>query len=250
MRFMIITSCMTYLIMGLTVLTGCKSQSSGVIYDSPSLKIDQLTDNTFIHVSYLETESFGKVPCNGMIIVDGGEAIIFDTPTDDPTSEELINWVEDELESKVIGVVVTHFHIDCLGGLRSFHSRQIPSYANQKTIELAMENNEVVPINGFEDELELTIGDKKVINDFVGEGHTTDNIIGYFPHDKVIFGGCLIKSIGAGKGNLADANVTDWSSTVDKLKNKYLSTEIVIPGHGTHGGVDLLEYTIEKFKNE
>lgn len=31
-----------------------------------------------------------------------------------------------------------------------------------------------------------------------------------------MFGGCLIKELDAGKGYLGDANVADWSSTVEK----------------------------------
>ncbi len=36
-----------------------------------------------------------------------------------------------------------------------------------------------------------------------------------------MFGGCLIKEEGAGKGNLAEANVEEWPNTVRKVKMKY-----------------------------
>ena len=70
----------------------------------------------------------------------------------------------------------------------------------------------------------------------------------YFPEDNVLFGGCLIKSVGAGKGYLGDANTIAWPGTVHKIKLKYPKTEIVIPGHGKWGGTELLDYTIELFK--
>src|SRR5690606_29001726 len=107
-------------------------------------------------------------------------------------------------------VVSTHFHADCLGGLEEFHKRSIPSYAHNATIAFATEKKLSIPINGFEHLLELKVGDKSVIAEFVGEGHTKDNIIGYFPAENVLFGGCLIKEIGAGKGNLEDANILAW----------------------------------------
>ncbi|GHT07754.1 hypothetical protein FACS1894139_16530 [Planctomycetales bacterium] len=95
--------------------------------------------------------------------------------------------------------------------------------------------------------MELPVGSKKIYAEFIGEGHTQDNIIGYFPTDSVMFGGCLIKEIGAGKGNLEDANAQAWSATVKKLKQKYPPTKIVVPGHGKYGGMELLDYTMTLF---
>jgi len=227
------------------------SERDNAVYESDNLRIEQLTPHTFVHISYLETNDYGKVPCNGMVVIDNGEAIIFDTPTNDAVSKELIAWVEEKAKAIVKKVVITHFHVDCLGGLQAFHNRNIPSYANELTIQLARENEvETLPTNGFENLMELEVGGKKVMNEHLGEGHTRDNIICYFPTDKVMFGGCLIKSNGAGKGNLADANVEEWSNTVEKIKTKYKDAQIIIPGHGKTGGVGLLDYTIAKFKKE
>ena len=59
-----------------------------------------------------------------MVVFDQGEAIIFDTPIDDSTSAELINWVRDSLKSEVIAIIPTHFQEDCVGGLAEFHKRK------------------------------------------------------------------------------------------------------------------------------
>ena len=42
--------------------------------------------------------------------------------------------------------------------------------------------------------------------------------MGYFPSENIMFGGCLIKEIDAGKGYLGDANIANWSMTVEKVK--------------------------------
>lgn len=201
-----------------------------------------------MHISYFDSETFGRVPCNGMIVTDKNEAVIFDTPVDDTSSAELINWVSQELNSTINAIIPTHFHEDCVGGLREFHKNDIPSYASKETIALAKSRRFNVPANAFEDSLTLAVGGKKVCATFLGEGHTKDNIVGYFPSENVLFGGCLIKASGASKGNLEDANVEDWSGTVEKVKNKYPMAEIVVPGHGAFGGIPLLDYTIELFK--
>lgn len=243
------TNCYIFLLM-LLLTFGCKNKNNFEGYETEDLKIEQVSENTFVHISYLNTQDFGKVGCNGMIVIDEGEAIVFDTPADDATSVELLSFIENSLHCKVKGIVVTHFHVDCLGGLNEFHKKDIPSYANNQTIELANTGDKTLPQNGFDGFLELKIGDENVICDFLGEGHTADNVIGYFPKDKALFGGCLIKSIGAGKGNLEDANVGEWSATVSYLKSKYGETKIVVPGHGKSGGTDLLDFTIEKFQTQ
>ncbi len=94
----------------------------------------------------------------------------------------------------------------------------------------------------------MNVGDKKVYAEYFGEGRTKDNIIGYFPEDNAMFGGCLIKELDAKKGNLEDANIKEWPETVRKLKQKYPQTKIVIPGHGKPGGTELFDYTINLFE--
>ena len=231
------------------VFVGCRSQETDKpVYESDNLKVEKLTAHTFVHVSYLETQDYGKVPCNGMVVIHKGEAVVFDTPTNIVASDELINWIENQDGAEVKAVVATHFHDDCLGGLEAFHRKNIASYATKLTKDMAEDRGVPVPQNGFESHLELMIGGKKVISEFLGEGHTRDNIIGYLASDKVMFGGCLIKSDGAGKGNLNDANTKEWSNTVERLKAKYPDVEVVIPGHGDSGGIQLLDYTIDLFK--
>lgn len=236
-----------FLLVLLFSLWSCKQPKSEK-YNSENLKVERLTAHTFRHISYLSTESFGNVACNGLVIIDGDEALIVDTPVDETDSKDLINWVEQELNCQVIGVVVTHFHADCLGGLKEFHRRGIPSYASFQTIDFAKKKNTVYPKVGFNDRLELTVGNEKVINSFCGEGHTSDNIVTYFPTEKVLFGGCLIKEIDASKGNLDDSNVADWSATVRKVQTKFHDAEMIVPGHGQPGDQGLLDYTIKLFQ--
>lgn len=232
-----------------TLILGCETQHHAMKYTSDSLQVLALTKNTYIHTTFLDTEKYGKVPCNGMIVADQGEALVFDTPTTDSVAEELIHWIEKTLKVKVTGIMVNHFHIDCLGGLDMFHQRNIPSYALHQTIRLAAEGDQKnVPQIGFEKYSELEIGGHKILTEFLGEGHTIDNTISYYPKDNILFGGCLVKSIGAGKGNLADANEAAWANTIRKVKEKYGKSKIIIPGHGKYGGSELLDYTIQKFE--
>jgi metallo-beta-lactamase class B len=220
------------------------------VYHSEDLTIIQISDNAFLHTSFLQTNDFGNVPCNGMIVRDCKEAIVFDTPTNNKSAEELIYYITEKLHCKINAIVPTHFHEDCLGGLATFHFHQIPSFGNVSTIELTNSNNVVAPQNGFNDSLKLSLGNTYAIVKYFGQGHTKDNIVGYFPNENILFGGCLIKELEATKGYLGDANVKEWSNTVEKVKQQYPNVKVVIPGHGKTGGIDLLDYTIKLFKTQ
>ncbi|WP_247232297.1 subclass B1 metallo-beta-lactamase [Telluribacter sp. SYSU D00476] len=233
-----------FLFIGLSRPTSAQDRP---VYQTENLVVQKVADNVYQHISYLQTQSFGKVECNGMVVVNKKEALIFDTPSTPKATQELIQWVQDGLHCKIKAVVPTHFHDDCLGGLDEFHKQQVPSYASQRTIELTRANGLPVPQHGFERVQELKVGSQKVVVEYFGEGHTRDNVVAYFPTEKVLFGGCLIKEVGATKGYLGDANTNEWPATVTRLKQKYPAIKKVIPGHGKPGGTELLDYTISLF---
>lgn len=232
-------------------LTTCAPALRHRAYTGSHLELVPLTSKTYIHLSDLYSETFGKVSCNGLVYIDRHEALILDCPVNDTAALELIRWIETDTRSRITGVVVNHFHDDCLGTLDLFHDKGIESWANETTLLLARttgvpENK--IPRNAFDKSLTLKNGKGRVINTFFGEGHTRDNIVSYLPGERVLFGGCLIKSLQATKGNLADANTMSWSETVSKVKAAYPSIKYVVPGHGPHGDRSLLDYTMSLFR--
>jgi metallo-beta-lactamase class B len=225
----------------------------GETWDSPlfaqsgPLKITPINENAYVHESYLDTDDFGKVACNGLVYVYNQEAVVFDTPTNLLASDHLINWLTDSLKATIKAIIPTHFHNDCTGGLQVFHDYQIPSIANEITIELTREHQLPVPIFGFAKDTIIQIGGRRIYIEYPGEGHTVDNIIAYIGHDEILFGGCLIKSIGAGKGFTGDANIEAWATTIETIKERFPHLKTVVPGHGMVGGPVLLDYTITLF---
>lgn len=219
-----------------------------VVYESEHLVIRKLTENVFQHISYMYMDDIGKVDCNGMVVINNNEGIVFDTPFNDTSSTELIRWMRDSMNVKINAVVPTHFHRDCVGGLNSFAANGVPAYANKKTVEYAVKNGVQTEIKEFGDSTSFSVGGDQVIVQHLGAGHTRDNVVAYYPKDKALFGGCLIKSMGAGRGNLEDADTTVWTSTIEAIQNSFPSILLVIPGHGSVGGKELLEYTAKMFE--
>ncbi|SFT38230.1 metallo-beta-lactamase class B [Lishizhenia tianjinensis] len=234
-------------ILMLVLFSACATRYQKLDSENPVLQIYKVAPHTYRHVSFLETERFGKVACNGMIVIDQDEAVVIDAPTNDEAAADLLYYVKNDLNAEVKAVVVTHFHEDCLGGLKSFHEKNIPSYAYFLTQELARKNGEEIPQHTFKDSLMLAVGKEKLNVYYLGAGHTADNTVVYFEQDQSLFGGCLVKSLGASKGNLSDARVEDWSTTIEHVEEKFTHVKHVIPGHGKDGGKELLTYTKELF---
>lgn len=228
----------------LLMLSACSTTSKVTTIEEGELLVRKLVPGVYQHITFLQTQTLGRVACNGMVYAKNGEAIIFDTPSTNEVAEQLLYWVETELKCKVKAVVVNHFHVDCLGSLEVFHLKGIPSFANQQTIDLAIAAGKpVVPQIAIKEGTNLMAGGHEVINRHFGAGHTQDNIVSYLPEERVLFGGCMIKSVGAAKGNLADADVAAWPKSVAKVKAAFPNIKWVIPGHGQAGGVELLEFT-------
>ncbi|MBC6492998.1 hypothetical protein BC349_18230 [Flavihumibacter stibioxidans] len=232
----------------ITANTYSQSKKGISDYRSGTLEIKMIRPGVYLHISFLNTQQWGKVACNGMVYINQGEAIIFDSPTGDTASRELISLLQKKMKVKIRGIVVNHFHDDCLGGLKIFHQAGIPSYSSVLTQELARKTGATIPQHGFTENLELKAGNNTVINRYFGEAHTRDNIVSYLPAEQVLFGGCMVKALNASTGYLGDANVNEWSATVSRVKSAYPDIKYVIPGHDDFGDVSLLDYTIELFK--
>lgn len=230
------------------VFESCAPKAGALILDTKVLEIEQLSPNTWVHRSFLDTKSYGPVPSNGMIYIHKGSAIIFDTPANLSATEALIEWLEKEKKVQIEAVVVGHFHEDCLVGLPLFHQKDIPSYGQAQTPALASGINFTPPKVLVEKEEVLDIGGQQVHLYYAGPGHAVDNMVGYIPAEKALFGGCLVKALGAGRGNLADADIKKWSDTVKKVWDHFPEVKYVVPGHGSSGDTALLDFTIDMFK--
>lgn len=208
------------------------------------IKVMKLTEKSYLYVASAEIEGWGKVPSNGLILLEGQEAFLFDTPINDVQTQELTDWIGRELNAKVVGFVPNHWHGDCMGGLAYLHSIGVKSYANRMTIDIAREKGLVVPRQGFEDSLCLKLGRTEIFCYYPGGGHSSDNIVVWLPSEKILFGGCLLKDAQTNSlGNLSDAVVEEWPGTVERVLKKFPEAEIVIPGHGNIGGLEIVEHT-------
>lgn len=216
---------------------------------SPDLELIKITKNAYLHVSYATLPDFGRVSANGLIFINNSQAFLFDTPWNDTLTRLLINYLRKTMKLQVTGFIPNHWHEDCMGGLNYLKSQKIKSYANQLTIDIATGKGLPVPDEGFKDSLRLNFGGKNICCYFLGAAHSLDNIVVWIPSEKILFAGCMCKSISADNpGNIADGNLSEYPKTIDRVIQKFKNAEIVIPGHGPAGGPELLTHTRSLFK--
>ncbi len=211
-----------------------------------ALEIVKLSDNNYMHISYLKDGKGGYIGCNGYIYISDNEAIVFDTAVDTILSNQLIDFIQLELKASIKGVVVSHSHVDASGGLKSFENSKISSYASAKTAAILAKDSLFIT-HPFEVKQEIAVGKEVVLNQYFGEAISPDNIVSYIPASKTIVGSCMIKALDDVEGNLTDANLENWSDTVVKVKTAYPDAKHVIPGHGGYGDMSLLDNTIAMF---
>ena len=83
------------------------------------------------------------------------------------------------------------------------------------------------------------------------EDDSADNVVVWIPSAQLLFGTCAVRSpVFPGKGNTADANLTNWPEAIRRVKSRYREAAIVVPGHGPPGGVELLSHTIDVLETE
>jgi metallo-beta-lactamase class B len=217
---------------------------------SDDLELTKLPGNAYIHTSYMKLPGYGRVPANGLVYFTRDSAYIVDTPWNDAQTRELIFWIRKNLDVNIAGVIVTHSHNDCMGGLNEIHRRGIKTYSSELTSEIAARNKLPVPENTFGQILRLGTEGSEIVAGYYGAGHTADNIVVWVPSEKILFGGCLVKTFGARDlGNISEADLDRWPHTLKKLLELYPGAKVVIPGHGSHGGIELIRHTIELLKH-
>lgn len=217
--------------------------------DSNYVELQKVKDNIWIHTTYTDYNGT-RTPSNGIIAVTSKGLILIDTPWNNTQTRELIELTKRIFKKDISFAVITHAHDDRIGGIDTLIEEKIDVRGTSMTAKEAEKNGFKKPQAVLESNTKITCGDIDIEVLYPGEGHTVDNIIVWFPQYKVLFGGCLIKSLESKDiGNIEDANIEQWPVSVKKVLEKYSDAEIVIPGHGKWGSLKLVEHTLDLLKN-
>jgi glyoxylase-like metal-dependent hydrolase (beta-lactamase superfamily II) len=208
------------------------------------LEIQKLSEIAYVFVTYQEIgeEVF---PANGMFLLADQGAILIDTPWDVNHFQTILDTIFKVHGKRVIASISTHYHDDRTGAIDFLKENGIKTYSTLQTKKLCIEKNEKIPEFHFKNDTVFKFGDIKIETFYPGKGHTEDNIVVWIKSEKILFAGCLVKSLENDNiGNIRDADLDEWTKSVAKVKKKFKSAKIVIPGHYLSSDVGNLDHTI------
>ena len=213
------------------------------------LNITPINQEVYVHTSYM---MYGEnlIGSNGMYLLTDAGIVIFDTPWDEAQTQQLIDSLKAKHQQEIVLCLISHYHEDRNGGADVLKRNGMPTWSSNLTDSLALVNGEKRAAHTFQNDTVFTVAGKRIEVYFPGEGHTIDNLVFWLPAEKMLFGGCLIKSTEArGKGNLADANLEAWPASIKKLMDAFPDVQVIVPGHQGWGGKESLQHTLDILLN-
>lgn len=219
------------------------------------VRFEKLDEFVWMHTTQIELEEWGPVYSNGLIVVGADSASLVDTAWTNEQTKTIIDWTHEVLGVPITSAVFTHAHEDKMGGVEVLRLAGVSTYAHLRSNVLAPEYG----LTSAEFDLEvLDDGSAQIPGDrattdlskleifYPGAGHTEDNMVVQVKGTEILFGGCLIRPGEATSlGNTADASISDWGSSVDRVASRFPSAIVVIPSHGSPAGRELLSMTSE-----
>ena len=136
----------------------------------------------------------GYLDENCYVLSKNGTCLIVDPGDDFIKIKEAIG------EDKVLGVLITHSHVDHIGALRNFLTK--------RSIKIFKRSNL--------DEKEYTVGDFtfKCIHT---PGHSKDSVTFFFEEDNLMFIGDFIFKESIGRTDLPGGNDTEMKESIQKI---------------------------------
>src|SRR5574343_665713 len=212
------------------------------------LLIEHLAGNFYVYTTY-NTYQESKVRANGVYLVTQKGVVLFDTPWDTTQFQPLLDSIYARHKKKVIMAFATHWHSDKTAGLEYYRKAGIKTYTTALTDLLSQKNNakraEFLMLN----DTSFTIDKYRFNTYYPGEGHTQDNIVIWFPKEKILLGGCLIKGAkDENLGFLGDGNISEYANTLLKVKYRYPNAKFIITSHSDWRDIRSLENSIKLAK--
>jgi len=217
---------------------------SGKDRDS-SLKISHLTGDFYVFTTYNYYKG-DRIPANGMYLLTNKGGVLFDSPWDTTQFQPLLDSIRVRHNNSVVMCIATHFHEDRTGGLEYYRQQGIKTYTTRKTDELSRKRDKKRAEFLIDKDTVITVGQYSFQIYYPGPGHAPDNIVIWFEKERVLYGGCLVKSVeDSDLGNLGDASVTGYSTTIKNVQEKCRKPKYIIPGHNDWTNTKSLEHTLK-----
>lgn len=215
---------------------------------TPALKITHLTGDFYIYTTYKPYKGT-PVSANGLYVVTNKGVMMIDTPWDTSQFQALLDSIQNRHHQKVVLCIATHSHEDRSAGLEYYKQKGIKTYTSKQTDVISEKSGEKRAEYLFNKDTTFTLGQYSFETYYPGEGHTKDNIVIWFPKEKILHGGCAIKSTEATDlGYVKEANLAEWPKSLNRIKEHCANPKFIIPGHQSWKSLKAIDHTLKLLK--
>jgi metallo-beta-lactamase class B len=223
----------------------CFLVSGNVSAQEAKLKITRLAGDFYIYTTYSEYKG-SRIGANGMYVITREGVIIIDSPWDTTQFQPLLDSIQVKHNKTAVMCIATHFHEDRSGGLEYYRKLGIKTYTTRQTDALSKQHGMKRAEFLIDKDTLFTFGQYTFKTIYPGKGHAPDNIVIWFEKEKILYGGCLIKSVeDETLGYLGDASINDYPTTIRNVQAKCKNPAYVIPGHNDWNNPTSVTHTLE-----
>ncbi len=216
---------------------------------NPNLILSHLKGDFYIFETFNEYKG-NRISANAMYLVTDSGVVLFDTPWDSAQFQPLLDSIKKKHNKNVVMCIATHFHEDRTGGLAYYKKQNIKTYTSIFTNELSKKNGKKTAQFLMSGDTTFKVGQYSFATFYPGKGHAPDNIIIWFAKEKILYGGCLVKSTeDSTLGNLSDASISDYATTIKNVQRKCKRPKFIITGHGSYKSLQSLRHTLDMAKD-
>ncbi len=228
-----------------TIIILFLSSTLSAQHSDSSLKISHLTGDFYVY----ETFNYYKgtrIPANGLYLVTSDGVVMIDSPWDTTQFQPLLDSIKTRHNKNVVLCIATHFHEDRTGGLEYYRKLGIKTYTTALTDGISSQRGMKRAEFLIYSDTVMTVGQYSFQTFYPGKGHAPDNIVVWFEKEKLLYGGCLVKSVDDNTlGNLGDASITDYAATIRNVQRKCKRPKYIITGHNDWTNTGSLKHTLK-----
>jgi metallo-beta-lactamase class B len=205
----------------------------------PAITLSHLRGNVYVVV-----EDYPLSDENSAVCVGRDSVTVIGATFTPESAQQLATEIAKVTPKPIKEVIDTNYNLDRAGGnayFRSIGARIVSTDLTRALlerewsgmVESARERYAeypagpvTLPDRTYPGDFELQGG--RVRGIYLGPSHSPDDIFVYFPKEKVLYGGCILKEQ---LGNLALASLVEYPKTLKKLKGLNLGYTTIIAGH-------------------
>lgn len=212
--------------------------------DNPEVSLYHLTGALYV----VEESYYGKT--NSVAYIGSTSVTVIGATSSPETAELLAEEIKKVTDMPIGEVVIPDYNPEYAGGNAYWKSIGAKIISTELTYALLKSDwvkvgdfvrkyrpsyphvQLVLPTVVYSGDFQLQDGHIQAL--YLGPSHTPDDIFVYFPTEKVLYAGSIIKEH---LGNMAFANLDEYQATLHKLQDLHLDIRIIISGHwsAVHG---------------